>query len=255
LSWLFEVDSVAKRFGGRSVLEAASLRLPAGAVTMLVGRNGCGKTTMLRIATGRLAAESGFVRFDGRTYLRPRLARLACLGLLYLPDRDLLSHAFSVRWQLELAWRSLGRGAGGVPADEAASRTGLGGLLDHRPQALSEGERRRAEFALALVRGPRCLLADEPFRHLAPPDAALVATALRDLAAAGGAVAVTGHEIQFLFDVADRVTWCTSGTTYDLGTSDAARRDRRFCAEYLGVPPETREPGGEGGGPSPRAVD
>jgi ABC-type multidrug transport system ATPase subunit len=255
MSWLFEVDSVAKRFAGRSVLEAASLRLPGGAVTMLVGRNGCGKTTMLRIATGRLVAESGFVRFDGSTYPRPRLARLARLGLLYLPDRDLLSSAFSVRWQLELAWRSLGRDAGGLPADEAAERTGLGGLVDHRPQALSEGERRRAEFALALVRGPRCLLADEPFRHLAPPDAALVAAALRDLAARGSAVAITGHEIQFLFDVADRVTWCTSGTTYDLGTAEAAQRDRRFRVEYLGVPPEVLGPAGGDGEPSPRAVD
>lgn len=246
MTWLFEVDGVAKRFGGRAVLEAASLRVPAGAVTMLVGRNGCGKTTMLRIATGRIAAESGFVRFDGRTYLRPRLPRLARLGLLYVPDRDLLSNAFSVRWQLELMWRTLGRAAAGVPVEEAASLSGLGGLVDCRPQALSEGERRRAELALALVRGPRCLLADEPFRHLAPREAALVATALRRLAGRGCAVAVTGHEIQFLFDAADRVTWCTSGTTYDLGTVDAARRDRRFCAEYLGAVPDVPETGPPG---------
>jgi ABC-type multidrug transport system ATPase subunit len=250
MSWLLEVDSVAKRFRGRSVLAAASLRAPAGAVTFLVGRNGCGKTTLLRIATGRIAADSGFVHFDGRTFPRPHLPRLARLGVLYVPDRDLLSSSFTVREQLGVMWRGLGRAAEGLPAGDAAERAGLGALVDRRPQALSEGERRRAEMTLALVRNPRCLLADEPFRHLSPGDAAIVGSVLRDLAARGCAVVVTGHEVQFLFDFADRVTWCTSGTTYDLGTPAEARRGRRFCAEYLGAPPEPPE--ARGGPPSGR---
>jgi len=265
MSWLLEVDSVARSFLGRRVLDAASLRAPPGTVTYLVGRNGCGKTTLLRIATGRLAAESGFVRFDGRTFLRPRLALLARLGVCFIPDRDLLSSAFTVRRQLEVAWRTFGREAGAPAPAEAAVRTGLGALMDHRPQAVSEGERRRAEMTLALVRAPRCLLADEPFRHLAPLDAAVVGAVLRDLAARGCAVVVTGHEVASLFDGADRVTWCTSGTTYDLGAPADARRDRRFCAEYLGVPPDAaaspaappsvRGPGFPGGGPLPGGVD
>ncbi len=239
MTWLLEVDSVARSFRGRRVLDAASLRAPAGAVTALVGRNGCGKTTLLRIATGRLAAHSGFVRYDGRTYLRPRLPRLARLGVLFIPDRDLLSSAFSVAQQLGLVWRTFGRETGAAAPEEAAARTGLDALVDRRPQALSEGERRRAELALALVRAPRCLLADEPFRHLAPLDAAVVGSVLRELAARGCAVVVTGHEVTSLFEFADRVTWCTSGTTYELGTPAEARRDRRFCVEYLGEPPET----------------
>ena len=251
MTWLLEVDSVAKSFGGRSVLTAASLRAPAGAVTFLVGRNGCGKTTMLRIATGSVVAESGFVRLDGRTFQRPHLPGLARLGVLYVPDRDLLSAAFTVRQQLGMMWRQFGGAAGGVPAEDAAARAGLGHLVDRRPQALSEGERRRAEMTLALVRNPRCLLADEPFRHLSPGDAATVGSVLRDLAARGCAVVVTGHEVQFLFDFADRVTWCTSGTTYDLGTSAEAHHHHRFCAEYLGVPPGPPE----GGGGPPRGVD
>ncbi len=238
MTWLLEVDSVARSFLGRKVLEAASLRAQTGVVTVLVGRNGCGKTTLLRIATGRLAADSGFVRYDGRTHLHPRLVRLARLGLLYIPDRDLLSSAFTVGQQLELAWRTYGRTAGAPEPTEAADRAGVGELVDRRPQALSEGERRRAELALALVRGPRCLLADEPFRHLTPLDAAAVGAAIRDLAARGCAVVVTGHEVPFLFEYADQVTWCTSGTTYELGTPAQARSDRRFCAEYLGTPPE-----------------
>jgi len=237
VNWVLEVDSVGKRFGRRSVLHAASLRAAAGAVTFLVGRNGCGKTTLLRIATGFLRPDSGYVRFDGVTHLRPRLHRLARHGVLYLPDRDVLSSAFAVRAQLDLMWRQLGRSGGGTPGGEACEIAGLGALADHRPGALSEGERRRAEMALALSRNPRCLLADEPFRHLAPVDAAIVHGTLRTLAGRGCAVVVTGHEVPSLLDVSDQVTWGTAGTTYALGTPSDARRHWQFCRDYLGVPP------------------
>lgn len=148
-----------------------------------------------------------------------------------------------------LMWRQFGRAAGGLSAAEVADRVGLGGLVEHRPHVLSEGQRRRAEMALALARNPRCLLADEPFRHLSPGDAAVVHSVLRTLADGGCAVVVTGHEVAFLFDVADRVTWMTEGTTYDLGTSDEARVHRRFRLEYLGPGADA----GGGGAPTARA--
>ena len=237
MNWVFEVDSVAKRFGSQDVLHAASLRAAAGAVTYLVGRNGCGKTTLLRLATGSLPLESGYVRLDGEIQPRPRLHHLARLGVLYLPDRDILSNAFTVRAQIDLMWRQLGRADGGMPWEAVGETVGLAALGSHRPNVLSAGERRRAEMALALCRNPRCLLVDEPFRHLAPSDADVVHQTLRVLADRGCAVVVTGHEVASLFDVADQVTWCTAGTTYALGSSAEARRHERFCREYLGVAP------------------
>lgn len=244
MNWVLEVDSVAKRFGSRDVLHAASLRAAAGAVTFLVGRNGCGKTTLLRLATGFLPLESGYVRFDGVMHPRPRLHRLARLGVLYLPDRDVLSNAFTVRAQIECMWRQLGRADGGMPWEAVAEAAGLTALGGHRPSALSAGERRRAEMALALCRNPRCLLVDEPFRHLAPADAAIVHQTLRTLAGRGCAVVVTGHEVPSLLEVADDVTWCTAGTTYAIGAPTAARRHWQFCREYLGVAP--LDPGDSG---------
>jgi ABC-type multidrug transport system ATPase subunit len=252
VNWILEVDSVGKRFGSNEVLHAASLRAAAGAVTYLVGRNGCGKTTLLRLATGSLPLESGYVRLDGKTQPRPRLHYLARLGVLYLPDRDILSNAFTVRAQIDVMWRQLGRADGGMACDAVCEAVGLGALADRRPSALSAGERRRAEMALALARNPHCLLADEPFRHLAPGDAAVVHLALRTLADRGCAVVVTGHEVASLFDVADQVTWCTAGTTYALGSPTEARGHERFCREYLGVAPmapDRPDPGPSGVGP------
>jgi ABC-type multidrug transport system ATPase subunit len=224
-------DSIAKAFRGRKVLAAAALRAEAGMVTALVGRNGTGKSTLLRIVAGRLRADHCVLDFSGRRYLRLRLVRLARDGLFYLPDHDILSPAFTVREQLEAAALRFD----GMPVDEAARLTGISSQLDQRPPSLSGGELRRAEIALALVRGPSCLLADEPFRGIAPVDTDAIGAALRHLATQGATVVCSGHEVATLLAIADRVIWCADGTTYHLGTVAEAREDWRFRREYLGV--------------------
>jgi ABC-type multidrug transport system ATPase subunit len=223
-------DGVGKWFGTRRVLSAATLRAVSGAVRVIFGRNGTGKSTLLKIAAGWIAADTGTVHFAGRAYLRPTLAELARRGLFYLPDQELLSTAMPVRAQLDLLRR---RFPGGDVA-AALALTGVADVADRRPPALSGGELRRAELAAALVRRPRVLLADEPFRGVAPRDAEVLATVLRRLAADGCAVVVTGHDVPTLLDAADHVTWCTGGMTYELGTPAAARAHDAFRRDYLG---------------------
>jgi ABC-type lipopolysaccharide export system ATPase subunit len=109
------------------------------------------------------------------------------------------------------------------------------GLLDRHPPSLSPGERRRTELALVLLRRPDCLLADEPFRGLAPYEAEVASAVLRRLSGDGCAVVVTGHEVPTLFGIAGRVVWRTDGTTRELGTPAAAVADWQFRREYLGL--------------------
>ncbi len=227
---LLRVDSVAKSFAGRRVLSSASLRVVPGELRVLFGRNGIGKSTLLKIAAGRVAPDGGTVHFGGHAYLAARLPVLAAQGLFYLPDADLLSPAFTVRAQLTLFQRQYGGGDVGA----AAERVGIGARLDQNPDNLSGGERRRAELAAVLVRRPTCLLADEPYRGLAPRDAAVLTEVLRALAADGVAVLVTGHEVPTLLDAADHITWCTSGTTYELGAPAVAVQHEQFRRDYLG---------------------
>ena len=149
---LFAADSIGKSFGSRTILKAASVWATAGTITVLFGRNGCGKSTLLKIGAGQLRADHGVVLFDGRAYLRPRLAELASRGLFYLPDRDLLSRRLTVREQIRaVEWRF-----GGSRTAEVLERLGIGSLLDQTPVQLSGGERRRAEIAAAWI--PRAAL-------------------------------------------------------------------------------------------------
>lgn len=169
--------------------------------------------------------------FKGEPLLRPRWRRMARAGFAYLPDRDLLAPHRTVREHLELVVRQF-EWAG---YDEAVERCELGPLLDARCAGLSTGERRRAEVAVMLARRPDCLLADEPYRNLDPADRHLLADAFRALAAAGCAVVVTGHEVEDLALGADAITWCTDGTTYELGPPRAALTHWRLVRDYLGA--------------------
>jgi ABC-type branched-subunit amino acid transport system ATPase component len=78
------------------------------------------------------------------------------------------------------------------------------------------------------------VLADEPYRGIPPKDAELLTRVFRDLAAEDAAVVITGHEVPTLLDAAHHVTWCTSGTTYELGPPAHATRHEAFRREYLG---------------------
>ncbi|MEO8619768.1 MAG: ATP-binding cassette domain-containing protein [bacterium] len=227
---LLVADCVSKSFDGRRILSAGSLRAVPGELRVLLGRNGVGKSTLVKIAAGWVQPDSGSVHFAGTSYLCARLPHLAARGLFYLPDHDLFSSAFTVRTQLEMIRRQFNGGDVDVAADEV----GLGVKIDMRPHDLSGGERRRAEIAAILVRRPRCILADEPYRGIAPKDAEDMTRILRELVHAGVAVVVTGHEVPTLLAAADHVTWCTAGTTYELGSPEMALRHHSFRTDYLG---------------------
>jgi ABC-type multidrug transport system ATPase subunit len=228
---LLVADCVSKSYRGRSVLSASSLRAVPGELRILLGRNGVGKTVLIKIAAGLIQPDAGFVRYGDQTYLPARLRQLAEHGLFYLPDHDLLSAAFSVRRNLEMIRRQFN----GASVEESAFRVGVAERLDARPGQLSGGEQRRAELAAILVRRPRCLLADEPYRGIDPKDAEHLTRTFRELASGGVAVVVSGHEVPTLLDAADHVTWCTAGTTYELGSPSIASQHDAFRRDYLGT--------------------
>lgn len=229
MSPLLVADSIGRSFGRRRVLATARLAAEAGTVTALLGRNGAGKSTLLRIVSGRLAPDHGTIRYDGRLQGRARLSSLARAGLLYLPDRDVFSPRMPLRRQLQ-AFRFR---FGGGSVEEAANRLAVASLLDRLPSTFSPAQRALAALVLALVRAPRCLIADEPLRGLDPKDALRATGCLRSLAERGCAVVASGQEAEVLLDAADRVVSVTAGTTYALGAPAAARRDARFRREYL----------------------
>jgi len=231
VSAILIVDSVVKSYDGKPALNGASLRAVPGELRALVGANGSGKSTLLKIGAGVIAPDSGAVQFAGRAYQTMLRKDIAGLGMFYVPDRNLLSNAWSVRVQLEMIREQFN----GRDPEEAIEAVGLSHRIDECPDRLSPGERRQAEVAAALVRRPRCVLADEPYRGIGPKEAENLTRVFRGLAASGVAVVVSGHEMPELLAAADRVTWCTGGRTQEMGPPYAAARSPQFRLECLGA--------------------
>jgi ABC-type multidrug transport system ATPase subunit len=212
------------------VLQGASLRAVPGELRALVGVKGSGKSTLLRIGAGVTSPDSGSVSFTGQTYKNMLPGHIADLGLFYIPDENLLSNAWSVRAQLEMIRDRFD----GRKADDALELVGIAKYADSIPSRLSPAQRRRAEVAAAVVRRPRCLLIDEPYRGIDSKDSADLTLLFRELAASGAAVVVSGYQVPELLAAADRVTWCTSGRTQEMGPPRAAARSPQFRKECLG---------------------
>lgn len=226
---ILAVESICKSFGKRVILNSAGVWATPGKITVLLGRNGCGKTTLVRIACGLLQPDHGVVVYRGERLTRPKLWQLARNGLFFLPERNLLlsgltcgEHLAAVAYHHKLA------GVG-----DAVDRLRIGDLLNRKPRQLSGGERRRVELAVTLARQPECLIADEPFLGIAPRDAELLQDIFRELAASGTALILTGHEVPSLLVLADEVVWHTAGTTHALGGPDQAKQHHQFGKEYL----------------------
>ena len=168
---LLEVRGVGFGYGGREVTRDVSFSLPEGSCTALVGPNGVGKTTLLRLASGGLAPSVGEVLLDGvalHTMARKDVARRMAL----VPQRLEVPFRFTVEQIVEQGRTPyLGRLRGMMREDRMAveramEMTDTAGLRGRIFNELSGGERQRVKIALGLAQEPRLLLLDEPTQSL-----------------------------------------------------------------------------------------
>jgi ABC-type multidrug transport system ATPase subunit len=226
---MLAADSIGKRFGDRRVLTSARLEAMAGELTVIAGKNGSGKSTLMKICAGVERADYGSVQFPGSRIGRARLHDNARRGLFFLPDRMIFLQSHTVRNQLQaMSYRYNGLGV-----EEVGETLGIASALDQWPHELSGGELRRCEVALGVIRQPLCYIADEPLRGIDPKDRDFILDAFRMCADLGSAVLLSGHETGELLDQADSVVWVHAGSTSHLGSGIDARRNDRFCRDYL----------------------
>ncbi|MEU9184453.1 ATP-binding cassette domain-containing protein [Streptomyces sp. NPDC048484] len=154
------------RYGPLEALHGVTLHAPAPGVTVLLGRNGSGRTTALRALAGTVPLSQGAVVWDGTDVTRLPAYERARLGLCLVPDRRAVFGSLTVRENLELA-------ASGRPfaaALDAYPR--LGALLPRRAGTLSGGEQRMLALSRALLARARVVLVDEPSQGMSPVIAA-----------------------------------------------------------------------------------
>lgn len=210
-----ELAGVFKRYRRRRVLDGLVLSVRRGEIVGLLGPNGSGKTTTLRIAAGLLWPDAGEVRVAGRALCPADTALRARIG--YLPERVPLYDPFTVRAYLEFV--AAARGLRGTARAAAVARVLAAFDLEAAAQRvigqLSKGFRQRIGLAEALVGEPDVLLLDEPTNGLDPFQVVEARAMIRAAAAHRGVVFST-HILQEVAALCTRVVFLRDGRLIDL---------------------------------------
>lgn len=239
---MIEIRELRRGFGGIRALAGVDLRLEPGERRAVIGPNGAGKTTLFNVLTGELRASGGSMRLGG-TDLGPLTTwQRARLGLARMYQRNELFDPLSARDNVLLSVASLGgayRPLRSPTRDELAqagavlAQVGLDGRETVPARALSHGERRQLELALALARRPRVLLLDEPTAGMSPAETERITTLVAGLDRSL-TLLIVEHDMDVVFRLADRITVLHEGRAIAEGTPDEIRADRQVHDVYLG---------------------
>jgi len=242
---LLQVQGLAKRFGGIVATDDVALDVATGELHAVIGPNGAGKTTLIAQLSGQLRPDSGFIRFDGHDITALPVHRRSRLGLarsfqitsLFLDLSALDNVALAVQAHAGHSfhfWRDA-RGEAELrgPARAALERVGLGARAEWPASALSHGEHRQLELAMALAGRPRMLLLDEPMAGLGPEESARMVALLRSLKSELSILLVE-HDMEAVFALADRISVMVYGRVIASGAPDDIRADPQVRDAYLG---------------------
>jgi ABC-2 type transport system ATP-binding protein len=209
---------LSKRYGDVVALEGMDLELRAGECVALIGHNGSGKTTTMRLAAGQLEPTSGTVKVAGVDIHNAPDAHRARSALAFVPDSPLLYDDLTVAEHLELV--GLAHGVGET-LDERIELLldvmDLRGRRDFLPIQLSRGMRQKTQLACTLVRPFQVLLLDEPVVGLDPPSQANLRELLEEAKSEGIAIVLSTHQLRFTDGLADRALVLHDGRVIDSG--------------------------------------
>lgn len=214
---LLVADGATKAYGDLVALQPLDLRVRRGEAVALVGHNGSGKSTFLRLAAGLLELSDGSVTIEGE----PAGTHGARAATSYLPDDPVLYDDLSVREHLAYVAALHGVDATEDDVDELLTRLGIDHRADDLPARFSRGLRQKTSIALGLIRPFELLLVDEPFVGLDATGKDALLGLLDELRGLGKTVIVATHEPTFV-DRVDRCVALRDGEVIHDGSASAA---------------------------------
>jgi len=231
---LLQLSGVHTHIGPYHILHGVDFAIPAGQLTMLLGRNGAGKTTSLRTIMGLWRASSGTIRFDGQDITKNSTPDIARAGIGYVPESMGIFTDLTVRENIVLAARS-------GPVDSAR----LDWILGLFPALkrfwnlpagnLSGGQKQMLAIARAIAEPRRLLLIDEPTKGLAPVMVRSMIEAFKVLKAAGETILLVEQNFHAASVLGDNVVVMDDGRTVHSGAMSDLTTDKNLQQRLLGL--------------------
>jgi len=243
---LVSTDRVTKSFGALVAVNAVTLAVDEGSLHSVIGPNGAGKTTFFNLLTGQLAPTSGRIVFDGRDIAGTPPHGIAHLGIArsfqrtsIFPTLSLLDNVWLAAFARQESWRGLAwRRTDAYPklAERAMAvleEVGLAGKQGEPARAISHGEQRQLELAIALAATPRLLLLDEPAAGLSPDETKKMVALVRKLKGRYTIILIE-HKIDVVMSMSDRISVMHFGSVIAEGVPAEIQRNAEVRRAYLG---------------------
>ena len=233
---MLQVDDINTYYGDSHTLRGVSLDLPAGTSLGLLGRNGMGKTTLIRTLMGYVRAAKGRVRWEGADVTHSAPERMARLGIGYVPEGRGIFANLSVRENLVMTAR---RGPDG--RNDWTYERVLGVFprlterLAHGGQQLSGGEQQMLAIGRALMTNPKLMILDEATEGLAPLIVAEIWRVIREIRSTGISTLIVDRNYRAVLTHTDRAVVLEKGLIVMAGVSSALASDHEALGRALGV--------------------
>ncbi|MGE5615329.1 MAG: urea ABC transporter ATP-binding subunit UrtE [Bacillota bacterium] len=222
---MLTVANLNQHYGGSHILRDVTFELPAGKVTALLGRNGVGKTTLLRTLMGVVPASTGEIRFANRDLTHAKPYERARAGIGYVPQGREIFPRLSVDENLAMGLATCPRGSA-IPPRVFELFPVLKQMLRRRGGDLSGGQQQQLAIGRALAMGPKLLILDEPTEGIQPSIIKDIERAIRTLAATGDmAILLVEQYYDFARSLADQYLVMERGEIVARGAGGDMDRD------------------------------
>jgi len=233
---MLQITDLHTYYGNSHTLRGVSLELPASTSLGLLGRNGMGKTTLIRSLMGYVRAASGQVRWEGSDVTNRAPERTARLGIGYVPEGRGIFPNLSVRENLVMSARRGIDGRNDWTYDRVlATFPRLTERLGHGGQQLSGGEQQMLAIGRALMTNPKLLILDEATEGLAPLIVAEIWRVIGAIRATGISTLIVDRNYRAVLAHTDRAVVLEKGLIVMAGASSALASDHDALARALGV--------------------
>jgi urea transport system ATP-binding protein len=207
---MLTVSAIDQFYGGSHALRHIDLEIPSGSCTALLGRNGVGKTTLLRCLMGELPVRSGAVIFDGEDVTRLPSWQRARRGMGYVPQGREIFPRLTVAENL-LVGESAARGGSAPLAELEELFPILSTMRNRRGGDLSGGQQQQLAIARALISRPRLLLLDEPTEGIQPSTIKEIGRVLRGLLEKRMTIVLVEQYLEFALELAEHYAILSRG--------------------------------------------